>query len=69
MTLETMISSTKRVSELGIEFTKEDRDKFGGENYLLGCRSDPGEQEQPSYREGDFHRVNERAHESLFSND
>ena len=54
------------VTELGIEFTDDDLQKFDYEDYVLGCRvsfNDLGEDEQPSYRMSTFHSVNERADE------
>lgn len=50
--------------QLGIDFTAEDLEKFDCEDHILGCRlsfSDLGEDEQPSYRVGTFHGVNDRA--------
>jgi hypothetical protein len=54
------------VTELGIEFTEDDLQKFDCDDHVLGCRvsfSDLGEEEQPRYRIGTFHSVNDRADE------
>ena len=54
------------VTALGIEFSEDDRRRFDCEEHVLGCRisySDLGEEEQPRYRIGAFHRVVERADE------
>ena len=54
------------ITELGIDFSEEDKACFDCEDYVLGCRvsfTDLNQDERRSYRVSTFHSVNERADE------